>query len=186
MAPITSTRSSDAVPLPSQATARRALRASSPCALSTGSSADRGDCLPRLDAGIVARGRVVDPAEEISTVVRWNATDDDSQVWLTANDAELAMATITVHVPDGRRIFTDQLDPVGGHGHERLQYRSSEHSLGDLEKIYPPGEYRWSGRTADGRRIRGTTTISYELPDAPAIVCPCRRGEPTSRPKTSS
>lgn len=110
--------------------------------------------------------------EHISTVVRWNATDDDSQVWLTANDPELAMATITVRTPDGRKIFTEKLDRTGGHGQQVLAYRSSEHSLDELAEIYPAGDYDWTGRTADGRRIRGTTQLTYELPDAPTIVTP--------------
>lgn len=110
--------------------------------------------------------------EHISTVVRWNATDDDSQVWLTAKDPELAMATITVRAPDGRKIFAEKLDRTGGHGQEVLEYRSSEHSLDDLAAIYPAGDYQWTGRTADGQRIRGTTEVGYELPDAPTIVTP--------------
>jgi hypothetical protein len=110
--------------------------------------------------------------EQISTVVRWNATDDDAQVWLTAVSPELAMATITVQAPDGRAIFRERLDRTGGHGQERLEHRSSEHSLADLEEIYPAGRYRWTGRTADGERIRGTTEVVYELPDAPTILTP--------------
>jgi hypothetical protein len=132
--------------------------------LSGTSSAERTDRATPLTRNVTP--------EQISTVVRWNANDDDAQVWLTAKDPELAMATISVDAPDGRTIFHDQLDPTGGHGQQRLEYRSSEHSLSDLEEIYPPGEYQWSGRTAEGQPIRGTTEISYELPEAPTVTAP--------------
>jgi hypothetical protein len=129
-------------------------------------------CMPSSEPDAEeARPSAVTP-EQLSTVVRWNASDDDSQVWLTAVDGDLAMATITVRTPEGEAIFTERLDDAGGHGQERLEYRSSEHSLAELEAIYPAGEYRWTGRTADGERIRGTTEVSYELPDAPTIVAP--------------
>jgi hypothetical protein len=135
-------------------------------AVAAGASADDA-----ADQGGSESGGAV-TLEHISTVVRWNATDDDSQVWLTATDPALAIAELSVTAPDGREVFSDRLDPAAGHGQERLEYRSSEHTLGDLEQIYPPGEYVWSGRTADGHHIEGTTTVSYKLPSAPAIIAP--------------
>jgi hypothetical protein len=112
--------------------------------------------------------------EHLESVIRYNATDDDAQLILFAKDEHTrqALTRVTVRSPDGRRVVVERSAPDPRIGQSVLEFRSSQHGLDQIKRMFPPGEYRWTGRTADGRGVAGTTRVSYSLPVAPRITAP--------------
>ena len=66
---------------------------------------------------------------------------------------------------------------AGRLGQAVLFFETTEPSLEEAFRAYPPGPYRFVGWSADGRIFESGSVLSSELPDAPVITFPAD-GEP--------
>ncbi len=99
----------------------------------------------------------------------------------TGNDAE-----VTIGVESGKAI--DVLVIVGPHGHRvgtiqskdnlglaEIELESAEPSVAEVQRAYPVGVYRFSGRAVDGTRLEGRIGLTHDVVAAPdfSTFSPC-------------
>lgn len=134
--------------------------------------------LPLLPTALGA-GYVNPWAEEFAEVEIFfeeNASDGDLGIHIFW-DGE-PWRYVTVIDPGWRRIFTVRNDGrLGRIGSTELFTESNEPSFDDISREeflehFREGEYRFYGRTIEGRPIFGIATLSRVLPEPPEIVAP--------------
>jgi Fibronectin type III domain len=117
------------------------------------------------------------PFADVKMIVEVNSTDGDAglQVFL---DGE-AWQSIEVRSPDGRTIL--DVSAKGKNlkdlGLTELFSESEEPSFDELplERFlarFPAGEYRFVGRTVEGRRLTGKAVLSHDIPAGPMLLSP--------------
>jgi hypothetical protein len=83
--------------------------------------------------------------------------------------------TMKITNPDGRTIFkVEGKGPYKELGMTELFFEGAEPSLDDfpledLLDLFPPGEYEFEGRTAEGCEIEGVALFSHAVPEGPGI-----------------
>jgi Fibronectin type III domain len=106
------------------------------------------------------------------------ANDLGIQVFLDAEPWQ----RVEVFGPDGRRIFEVQgRGSLRKFGLTELFFESNEPSLDevpleDLLVLFPAGTYTFVGKTVDGARLTGTTTLTHDIPDEPVVTAPAAGG----------
>jgi hypothetical protein len=99
----------------------------------------------------------------------------------TGNDAEVtigvesgkAIDVLAVDGPDGRRVASvrsaDKL------GLAEIELESAEPSVEEVQRAYPQGIYRFSGRAVDGTRLEGWIGLTHDVVAAPDFFAfsPC-------------
>ncbi|HZA26476.1 MAG TPA: fibronectin type III domain-containing protein [Actinomycetota bacterium] len=116
------------------------------------------------------------PFKDATLVVEINATDGDAglQVFL---DHE-PWKSITISRPDGTRILDMQAREVlSDYGLTELFSESSEppfkeFPLDEFRKLFPEGEYTFTGETIEGTKMHSTVPLSHDFPEGPTILSP--------------
>ena len=116
------------------------------------------------------------PFSQARILIEVNSTAGDAgiQVFL---DGE-AWESVTIFRPDGRRILEVMgKGSLGKLGQTELFSESHEPSFDELPleeflEMFPPGEYRFFGKTVEGETLVGTATFTHNIPAGPIIVSP--------------
>lgn len=110
--------------------------------------------------------------DETSIRVERNATDDDTEVVITATGVDEGLRTFRVRAPDGRIVVSARsLDPTTL-GQREFAFESPEPPGEAVLAAYPEGVYRFTGATHQGVRLRGSATLSHKLPHPTVILSP--------------
>jgi hypothetical protein len=116
------------------------------------------------------------PFKDATLIVETNATDGDAglQVFL---DHE-PWRSVAIQRPDGRKILDVTTRGVlTDYGLTELFSESSEPPFDEFpfeefQRLFPAGEYRFTGCTIDGQRMRSAVTLTHDIPAGPEIVAP--------------
>jgi hypothetical protein len=117
------------------------------------------------------------PLEAAKIIIEFNSSAQDVgvQVFL---DGE-PWKSMDIFDPNGRKLYSLKgKGNVKKLGSTELFSESEEPSLVDLPlteflALFPVGEYRFSGKSAEGHdKLVGTATFTHNIPDGPVIVSP--------------
>jgi len=111
--------------------------------------------------------------EKAGIFLERNQTDDDIEVRFIASGNEKGLASLRVTAPDGRTVI-DFKSPSSKSGIRKLDLESPEPPLNDgrIQADFPEGVYRFEAQEVEGEVLRGESTLSHKLPEAPAIRQP--------------
>lgn len=109
------------------------------------------------------------PFADAEVFFELNSTDDDLglQLFLDADDG---WKRVRVLDPARRDLILFQ---TGGRlsrlGITELRFESAEPSPQEVLALFPPGEYRFRGRTVEGVHLASSATLSHDFPPAPTF-----------------
>jgi hypothetical protein len=102
-----------------------------------------------------------------------NATDGDVEVVFRVKGRADGLAKLRVVSPDGRTVIDFAAPDASTLGIREFEFESPEPAdVKGLKAAYPEGVYRFSAATADGKELRGESTLSHELPATTSFVRP--------------
>lgn len=108
------------------------------------------------------------PFADLRLFFEFNFTDNDLGVQLHLDGED--WKRVAAFDPGNRRIFD-----ITAQGRMRelglteLFFESAEPSPSEVLDLFPPGSYRFVGRTVENERLVGTATLSHALPPAPSF-----------------
>jgi len=112
------------------------------------------------------------PFSSLSIVLEQNATDADNEVVVFAKGQDDGLDKLTIRAPNGRVVARFKGDRRGI-GIREFQLESAEPPGLDLVlDSFPEGDYSFEGRTAEGRCLRGTASLSHDLAPKSKILSP--------------
>ena len=109
------------------------------------------------------------PFADAEVFFEFNSTDNDLglQVFLDGEDWE----KVKVNGPGGVDVFeitaTGNLSELGI---TELRFESAEPSPGEVLALFPPGTYRFGGKTVEGDMLIGRSRLSHDLPSPPTFT----------------
>ncbi len=108
------------------------------------------------------------PFADAEVFFEFNTTDDDLGFQL-ALDAE-GWDRVQLSGPGRDRLvqFAAQGN-LAELGITELRFESAEPSPAEVLALFPPGEYKLTGRTVEGDRLMSTTTLSHDFAPAPVF-----------------
>jgi len=112
-------------------------------------------------------------AEEFDASIRltYGTSDGRAQVRFQAQ-SNAGLRMLHVRDPQGK-LAVKVISRDGGRlGQSLLYFEAAESSLNRAFEAYPPGEYRFTGWTDDGRILTTVSVLSPDLPDPPVITFP--------------
>lgn len=99
----------------------------------------------------------------------FNATDDDLGLQLFV-DSDDGWKRVKVLDPQRREMLLFQTaGRLSGLGITELRFESAEPAPGEVLALFPPGEYRFRGRTVEGDHLASAATLSHDFPAAPTF-----------------
>lgn len=99
-----------------------------------------------------------------------NATDDDLGLQLFV-DSDDGWKRVRVLDPDRREMLLFQTaGRLSRLGITELRFESAEPSPEEVLALFPPGEYRFRGRTVGGRYLTSSATLSHDFPTQPTFT----------------
>jgi hypothetical protein len=113
--------------------------------------------------------------EHAKIIIEFNATDGD--VGIQAFLGGPSWEVVEIVSPDGRRIFHVDRGSLKELGINELFFESEEPSLDDLSleqflALFPEGEYKFLGKTAEGDDLVGAAALTHDIPDGPIVISP--------------
>ena len=110
--------------------------------------------------------------QKVGVYLEQTVEDQDSEIMFEAIGGDLGLTTLKVVAPDGRTVV-DFKAPDSKLGVRQVHLESPEPKDKDaVRKDFPEGTYRFVASTTAGTALRGQTTLSHKLPDAPSFVQP--------------
>lgn len=109
------------------------------------------------------------PFSVVQLFIERNATDNDAGIQVFF-DGE-AWKEAEIFDPKGRKILG--IETQGDFkklGLTDLRFESAEPSLDEVKAKFPPGVYKFKGKTLKGGKLVGTAELSHAIPDAPTNV----------------
>jgi hypothetical protein len=116
------------------------------------------------------------PFEESSLIVETNATDGDAGIQIFLDHDP--WRSVAFHTPDGKRLLDVKTRGVlNDYGLTELFSESSEPPFTELpleefKKLWPEGDYRYTGCTLEGEALSSTVTLTHDLPAGSEILSP--------------
>jgi hypothetical protein len=107
-----------------------------------------------------------------------NSTDGDVEVVFEVKGGDEGLAKLTVVSPDGRTVIDFTAPDASTLGIRQFRFESPE--PGDVENLqsaYREGVYTFSGSTATGVKLHGTSTLSHKLPATVSFLRPGARAQ---------
>jgi hypothetical protein len=99
-----------------------------------------------------------------------NATDDDLGLQLFV-DSDDGWKRAKLLDPDRREMLLFQAEGrLSRLGITELRFESAEPSPEEVLALFPPGEYRFRGRTVEGDFLTGSATLSHDFPAEPTFT----------------
>jgi hypothetical protein len=110
-----------------------------------------------------------EPFADAELFFELNSTDDDLGLQLFL-DADEGWKRVRVLDPGLRDIILFQTaGRLSRLGITELRFESAEPSPGEVLALFPPGQYRFRGRTVDGTQLASVATLSHDFPPAPTF-----------------
>jgi hypothetical protein len=109
--------------------------------------------------------------EDPHLVVVWSVSDEDAQI-LGGAGSETGIKRVLIIGPNARVVHLACFKDGNELGQADFQFDTPEPSLEELIRAYPPGEYRFWGRTVEGENLASIVELSYELLNPPDIHYP--------------
>lgn len=122
------------------------------------------------------RSEPAEPFDDARLEIEVNATDGDAGFQIFADAEE--WTRFEIFRPDGGRIVNFKTDGnLVDFGLSELFSESSEPPFTELpfeefKKLFPAGNYRFEGKTIDGRELESSVRFSHQVLDAPQFVQP--------------
>lgn len=123
-----------------------------------------------------ANGAVAVPFTQARLAVETNATDGDAGLQLFLDHDP--WKAIAVYRLDGTKILDISTGGVlTDYGLTELFWESSEppfeeFPLAEFKKLFPPGDYRFTGTTIEGEEVESVVTLTHDFPAGPKILSP--------------
>jgi hypothetical protein len=117
-----------------------------------------------------------EPFDDARLEIEFNATDGDAGVQVFADAEE--WKEFKIFLPNGRRILDLKTKRVlRDFGLSELFSESSEPPFTELpfdefKELFPEGDYRFEGKTIDGRELASDVPFSHTILDAPTFIQP--------------
>ncbi len=130
--------------------------------------------VPALVAGAtatVAPRPAAIPFERVAIYLEYNATDDDAEIVVDLK-ADAALERLAIFAPGGKPVLKLRSRDGEGLGINELVLETTEPALATVLAAYPPGLYRFVGRTHSGQELFSIAQLSHDLPAAPDILQP--------------
>ena len=110
-----------------------------------------------------------EPFADAELFFELNATDDDLGLQLFV-DSDDGWKRVRVLDPRRREMLLFQTaGRLSGLGITELRFESAEPSPEEVLALFPPGEYRFRGRTVEGDYLASAATLSHDFPAAPTF-----------------
>jgi hypothetical protein len=116
-----------------------------------------------------ANGQTV-PFADAQLFFEFNSTDNDLglQLFLDTDDG---WKRVRVLDPARRQLLEFETGSrLSQLGLTELRFESSEPSPEEVLALFPPGEYRFRGRTVEDEQLASNATLSHDFPPAPTIT----------------
>ncbi|MGH7494257.1 MAG: hypothetical protein ACREOO_17945 [bacterium] len=102
-----------------------------------------------------------------------NATDGDVEVVFEAKGGHEGLSKLTVVSPDGRTVVDFAAPDASTLGMRQFRFESPEpKDVQGLKSAYPEGVYTFTGATAAGEKLHGTSTLHHKLPSTVSLIQP--------------
>lgn len=130
---------------------------------------------PATDVELQAAGDEADatgpsiPFADASLFFEFNSTDDDLglQLFLDTDDG---WKRVRVLDPSSSEIILfETRGKLSQLGITELRYESAEPSPEEVLALFPPGQYRFRGRTVEDDQLASNVILSHDLPPAPTF-----------------
>ena len=118
-----------------------------------------------------------DEFETISIHLERNVTDNDAEAVIEVKVEEGGLANLLIIAPDGRRIARYESRNRRNLGAREMLLESPEPDPTAVLRSFPPGTYRFLGKTLDGEELNGEAELSHAFPAPANILSPA--GEAT-------
>ena len=108
------------------------------------------------------------PFEDAELFFELNTTDNDLGLQLFVDNEGWRR----LRVLDPRRhdmLLITAAGRLGRLGITELRFESEEPEPQEVLELFPPGEYRFRGRTVEGAELASNVTLSHDLPPAPTF-----------------
>ncbi|HEV2844443.1 MAG TPA: hypothetical protein VG477_06335, partial [Thermoanaerobaculia bacterium] len=102
-----------------------------------------------------------DEFENLSIRLERNVTDDDAEAVIEIKVEEGGLATLLIIAPDGRRIARFESRNRRNLGAREMLLETPEPNPTAVLRSYPPGTYRFLGKTLDGEELSGEAELSH-------------------------
>ena len=129
-----------------------------------------------LVSGVAAPELWAKRLDEAAVFIEINDTDGDAGIHMFLDG--VGWKRMKVFDPDGKKVVDLRTrGNVGMQGITELFFESAEPSFDEqpLDEFlvrFPPGVYRFRGRTTDGKVLRGRARLTHRIPDAPVLIFP--------------
>jgi hypothetical protein len=98
-----------------------------------------------------------------------NIVDEDAEAVINLKTEESGLANLLIIAPDGRRIARFESRNRRNLGAREMLLETPEPDPTAVFRSYPPGTYRFLGKTLDGEELSGEAELSHAFP-APANI----------------
>lgn len=109
--------------------------------------------------------------EDPYLVVVWSVSDEDAQI-IGGGGSETGIKKVLILGPKAKVVHLTCFKDGNELGQADFRFDTPEPFIEELMRAYPPGVYRFWGRTVEGEILASTVELSYELPDPPDILYP--------------
>jgi hypothetical protein len=135
-----------------------------------------GTALLLVPSAAQAHRQPAQPFADARLEIEYNATDGDAGFQIFADAEE--WKRFEIFTPDGRKLVDLRAKGVlRDFGLSELFSESSEPPFDELpfdqfKQLFPEGNYRFEGKTVDGRELRSTVPFSHRVLAAPQFIQP--------------
>lgn len=127
---------------------------------------------------------IVSEFDDASIRVERNATDDDTEIVITATGVDEGLRLFRVRSPDGRTIVSAHSHDPTVMGQREFLFESPEPPGDAILAAYPEGVYRFTGVTHENALLRSKAVLSHKLPQATVILWPMEDASVPAGPLT--
>jgi hypothetical protein len=108
----------------------------------------------------------VEPAAlDIEMFYQFSATDHDAEVTVGIESAEHPIDFLFIVAPDGHTVA--KIQSKDGLGLAEVELESAEPSVEEVQRAYPPGVYRFWGKSVADRPLAGRIELTHEVVGEP-------------------
>jgi hypothetical protein len=120
---------------------------------------------------------------DVEMFYQFSETDNDAEVTIDIESGR-ALESLVITGPDGRTVAT--VRSTDDLGLAAIEFESAEPSVEEVQRAYPEGGYRFSGRAVDGTNVHSRIGLTHGVVAAPDFFNfnPCNQEVDSTVPVT--
>ncbi|MGH7579585.1 MAG: hypothetical protein ACREM9_05390 [Gemmatimonadales bacterium] len=143
-------------------------KTTTPTMTEVGAGPPASDLELQADAEAAASGPAA-PFADAALFFELNSTDDDLGLQLFL-DADGWKRVRLLDPGRNQIVLMEAAGKLARLGITELRFESAEPSPEEVLALFPPGEYRFRGRSVEGGRLASNVVLSHDLPPAPTFT----------------